>query len=233
MKIFISIHVPKTGGTSFQLMLEAFFGDGFCQDYNWEQRPQFMSEGIDDMTDEEIRNALTDIRCIHGHFNVKKYARLRDIDGIDPVFITWLRDPIQRALSTYYFLRTLNSPEDQQPDWERKAKELTLSEFYTQTKFGRNRQFAQLRHLSPDEYSFFGVTERYSESMDIFQHIFFPDVPMTKIPHERQNAKYKGKSYDVAPDVRKTLELSNEQDALLYQYACGWVSGALNVIDGG
>ncbi len=233
MQIFISVHVPKTGGTSFRLMLQQFFGDGFCQDYDWEQRPQYMIDGIDGMSDEEIRTALTDVRCIHGHFNVKKYARLRDVEGIDPVFITWLRDPIERALSTYYFLRTLDTPEGQQPDWERRAKELTLSEFYTQTKYGRNRQYVQLRHLSPDEYSFFGVTEWYAESMDIFQRNFFPDAPVAEIPHKLQNTMRKGSIYEVSPDVRETLALSNEHDIRLYQYARGWVSGALSVGDGG
>lgn len=101
-QIIISVHVPKTGGTSFRKILEGFYGTGFQQDCAWVPRPSVM-EGPDlQGSDAEIREALHDIRCIHGHFDVKKYMRLMRIDGIKPVFVTWLREPIERAISTYY-----------------------------------------------------------------------------------------------------------------------------------
>ena len=230
MRIFISVHVPKTGGTSFRLMLQKFFGKGFYQDYTWEDRPQFMVDGIDEMTDKEIRSALKGVECIHGHFNVNKYVRLRDVKGVEPVFITWVRDPVQRALSTYYYLRTLNTPENQQEDWERLARNLTLLEFYTQTNYGKNRQFAQLRFLSPDEYDFFGVTERYEESIAVFRHKYFPRKGRIRIPHVQKNTQRKGKYYEVEPDLRRILESSNELDSVLYQYAQAWLTGASGMI---
>lgn len=227
-QIMISVHVPKTGGTSFRKMLEEFYGDGFQPDYHWEPRPSVMDGKELVGTDDEVREALCGVHCIHGHFNVAKYLRLLRVDGIEPVFITWLRDPIERAISTYHFLRTLETPPEDQPEWERQAKAMSLEQFYSETKFGRNRQFAQIRALDRDRFSFIGCTERYSESMSLFARMFFPDREPPTIPHELKNEARKGDKYDMPSSVRQLLTETNDLDFRLYEYGRGWLNGSMS-----
>ena len=228
----ISIHVPKTGGTSFRRMLEDLFGDGFQPDYDWEPRPALMDGTELQGSDDEIRAMFENgIRCVHGHFNARKYLRLREIEGIEPVFITWLRDPAERCMSTYHFLRKLDTPVDEQPEWERKAKELSEREFFEQTRYGANRQFAQLRALDRDELAFIGCTERFEDSARVFRHLFFPSAAPVAIQHELRNEERTGRYHIPAPLRARLVEL-NVFDEQLYQYGRGWLSGALRTMPG-
>ena len=230
LKVMISIHVPKTGGTSFRRMLEDLFGDGFQPDYDWEPRPALMDGTELQGSDDEIRAMFENgIRCVHGHFNARKYLRLREIEGIEPVFITWLRDPAERCMSTYHFLRKLDTPVDEQPEWERKAKELSLKDFFEQTRFGANRQFAQLRALDRDDLAFIGCTERFEDSARVFRHLFFPHVPDVRIEHELKNEERTGRYHIPAPLRARLVDL-NVFDEQLYQYGRGWLSGALRTL---
>lgn len=226
LKVMISLHVPKTGGTSFRRMLEDLFGNGFQPDYEWEPRPALMDGPELRGTDDEIRALFADIRCVHGHFNARKYLRLREIEGIEPVFITWLRDPAERCMSTYHFLRKLDTPPEQQPEWERAAKAMSIKDFFEQTRYGANRQFAQLRALERDDLAFIGCTERFNESVRVFLQMFFPHVSQIRIQHELRNEERTGRYHIPAP-LRARLIEQNVFDEQLYQYGRGWLSGAL------
>lgn len=216
--ILISVHVPKTGGTSFQKILRDLYGEGFREDYAWtEGRPSFMMNGFDELSDEEVREAVKGIQCIHGHFAAKKYKRLRSVDGISPFFVTWLRDPVERAISTYFFLRGLDTPEDQQPDWERKAKTMGMLEFFKETPYGSNRQSAQLREMPISAFSFIGIMEQYQESIELFLHQFSPSTNSIDIPHELQNRNKTGDRYQIEEEVHRVLIEKNEHDFRLYQ----------------
>lgn len=227
-EVVISVHIPKTGGTSFRRILEDTYRDAILEDYDWLTRPKAFSGSTLDASDDEIRDALKGIRCIHGHFAAQKYKRLQEIDGIRPIFITWLRDPVERAISAYYFLRANPSEQslEEMPPWERGAKTMDAEEFLTKTKYGENRQAAQLRNMPIEAFDFVGCTEVYDASMRIFSHLFRPKLPVADIPVERKNPDRKGERYDISPRVRKHLEEINARDAVIHRYAQGWVAGA-------
>jgi hypothetical protein len=219
--ILISVHVPKTGGTSFRKILQSLYGDGFREDYPWtENRPIWMIQGFDDLSQAEIRDSLRDIRCIHGHFPARKYAPLQSVEGLGIQLVTWLRDPIERAVSTYLFLRSLNTPADQQPDWERKAKTLDMLEYFQSTPYGSNRQAAQLRDVDLSRFSFIGIMERYEETIRLFLTQFMPKSSTVTIPHELKNESRVGKRYQIEDEVRQVLLEKNVHDFRLYQAGC-------------
>ncbi|WBU59905.1 sulfotransferase family 2 domain-containing protein [Paracoccus albus] len=230
--VVISVHIPKTGGTSFRQILQGTFGGEIIEDYDWLERPGVLSGTALSGSDEDIRKALRHVRCIHGHFPAQKYKRLFEVEGIRPIFITWLRDPVERAASAYYFLRSNPShqPIEKMPPWEHAAKTMDAEEFLTKTKYGENRQFAQLRNMPIEEFAFVGCTEAYDASIEVFTRLFRPDRKIAEIPTERRNPDRKGTRYDLTPRIRKALVDMNVRDAALHRYAQGWVAGAHKVL---
>ncbi|MGB6326192.1 MAG: sulfotransferase family 2 domain-containing protein [Methylocella sp.] len=105
-KAIISVHVPRTAGTSFAGWLESVVGSGrIVRDYA--DRP------IDPKSEMNVdpagflsrhgaaRQLPTGAMAVHGHFWAKKYERTENA-----IRITFLRDPIERTISHYHFWRT-------------------------------------------------------------------------------------------------------------------------------
>lgn len=104
-KVIISVHVPKTAGMSFAVWLESVFGSRkIVRDYA--DRPiDPKSEMNVDPAGFLSRNGASrrlpeGTLVVHGHFWAKKYERIENA-----VRITFLRDPIERTISHYYFWR--------------------------------------------------------------------------------------------------------------------------------
>ena len=106
------------------------------------------------------------------------------------------------------------------------GQEMSVREFFEQTRHGANRQFARLRALDRDDLAFIGCTERFEDNARIFRHLFFPHVPDVRIEHELKNEERTGRYHIPAPLRARLVEL-NVFDEQLYQYGRGWLSGAL------
>lgn len=90
-KPLISIHVPKCGGSSFRQLLKKWFGKKlykhYFQQYNSLPPKHRLKRGI----------------CIHGHFNRTKGFGIMDYYPKVDQFITVLREPLEIAISNYFF----------------------------------------------------------------------------------------------------------------------------------
>jgi len=102
--VLISVHLPKTAGSSFQHILRREYGDKMLLDF--EDKP------INTPADERNRRAWVDasenacrdfgeIECIHGHFQPVKYLALKKKGRAK--FVCWLREPLARMVSHYNF----------------------------------------------------------------------------------------------------------------------------------
>jgi hypothetical protein len=87
----ISLHIPKTAGTSFRAVLQAWFGEGLHDHYPDHGKPL---GGV----------ALGPGVCIHGHFNRDKGLGVQDCYPQARQFITVLREPFARMISLWLFL---------------------------------------------------------------------------------------------------------------------------------
>jgi len=94
-KALISLHIPKCGGQSFRRVLAGWFKDKFFihyfQQYNRLPPLQQLKPGI----------------CIHGHFNQEKGFGTEDYYPSVDQFITVLRDPLEMAISNYFFWKKI------------------------------------------------------------------------------------------------------------------------------
>lgn len=88
----ISLHIPKTAGTSFRGVLETWFADRLHLHYPAWGLPL---------------GGVADARgvCIHGHFNVDRALGVQDCYPDASQFITVLRDPFARFVSLWFFLK--------------------------------------------------------------------------------------------------------------------------------
>ncbi|MGK7895088.1 MAG: sulfotransferase family 2 domain-containing protein, partial [Xenococcus sp. (in: cyanobacteria)] len=89
----ISIHVPKTAGTTFKKVLrQVYHPEEIFFDY--------AHRG--DVRNKMLTNPKPGVKVIHGHFPANKY----DSKFPDSRKILWLRDPIKRLISLYFFWKT-------------------------------------------------------------------------------------------------------------------------------
>lgn len=99
----IAVHIPKTAGTTFcNFLLDIYGHEHVLERYG---KSQLAVERIKSISDEQIQNILDskpEIRAITGHFNSDKYLKIYPSTKM----IIWLRDPIKRLISHYYYWQT-------------------------------------------------------------------------------------------------------------------------------
>ena len=92
-RLIVSVHFPKSSGTSLSVQLKAAFKEKLILDY--EHDPLGSKAG-------EIASELPPGTCaVHGHFRPHRYANVPDAFRA-----TLLREPVQNLISIYYFWQT-------------------------------------------------------------------------------------------------------------------------------
>jgi hypothetical protein len=91
----VSVHFPKAAGTSLRKQFEALFGDAAYMDY-----------GHDPLTLPYAGAAAfpEGRRLVHGHFRADRYA------CPDAYLMTFLREPVDNLISTYFYWRGFRKP---------------------------------------------------------------------------------------------------------------------------
>ena len=112
--MIISMHAPKSGGTSFKTILNQHFGKSLLEDYS--DKPINQSTEKRNQDAEKHNSSLNflkkatyklkGIQCIHGHFLPYKYHKFKTDKNV--YFVTWLRDPVERLISHYYHWHRVN-----------------------------------------------------------------------------------------------------------------------------
>ena len=147
--VILSVHIPKTGGITLFNLLRKRFGDSLVTDYP--DRPG-------------LAGHQGGVVAIHGHFEIADYLSLAPRARI----LTFLREPLDRALSHYFYW--LNPPKqdpqddplyikyfvDQEPEVERF---LLAREFCNIT----TSFLAPLDH--PEQFWFVGFQETFAEDV--------------------------------------------------------------------
>ena len=104
-KPLISLHIPKCAGRSLHKILKKWFAENFFTHYF--QRLNALPQKY------ELKPGI----CIHGHFNNTKGFGVQDYYPQVDQLITFLRNPLEAAISNYFF-------------WKKKGR-------YNQLKLGK------------------------------------------------------------------------------------------------
>lgn len=93
-KPLISIHIPKTGGSTIRESLRSWFGVNFHTHYVNEE-----------IVSPPHKNKALGNSCIHGHFNRFRGYGVDNFYPNSSQFITFLRDPFEQHISTFFYLK--------------------------------------------------------------------------------------------------------------------------------
>ncbi|MGD8177148.1 sulfotransferase family 2 domain-containing protein [Marinimicrobium sp. ARAG 43.8] len=206
MSVLYFVHIPKTAGTSFRTSASRCLGSAHV----------FYDYGVDSSeTSGEVKRSVYErddiwllhhlanskkIRFFSGHKPVVKYVPLFGVDGT----ATFVRDPVQRLVSDHaHFVR-------------HHGYSGTFEAFYNRSTM-TNRQHKLLNGVPLEAYGFIGITERYRESIELFNHLY-------GVKFEYLEANTAGKkplaTRELDPKDVAEIERLNAKDMALYDKAC-------------
>lgn len=186
--LLVSVHLPKTAGTSFLNILEQHYGKRLWRDYadrplhsgRRSVRARAFTQGVKAGL---FSGALKDVDCIHGHFLPLKYrflARRRSLG-----FITWLRDPVERLASHYHYWLRSYDPAQAGRLHRRVVEEGWDLERFCMSEELRNIYSRFLWGFPLERFDFLGLTEHFASDLDYLAERFFagdlPNLPMQNV----------------------------------------------------
>jgi hypothetical protein len=212
-KKIIFMHIPKTGGLSFENLLHR----------NFPGNKLFRISDYRNPWRNQLENNRDKVKCVSGHFF---YNSIKDlpIDTKDAIIFTLLRDPIIRSISYYFHSKHKYSVKEwfestAYDHYKGNSMTIFLSKnyFYTEKNHSGEPINAEnyetaLKRLHTIN---FGFTERFNKTMKYFKKLY-PDVfKITDYEYKNRGDWYKEiteKEYDI-------FVKNNLWDIKLYNYA--------------
>jgi hypothetical protein len=230
--MLISVHLPKTAGSSFLAAIEQHFAGRLLRDY--EGRPITRS-GLSRNSRALLgwarygvsSRGLTGYDCVHGHFMPLKYRQLSA--SATPQFVTWMRHPVDRLASHYYHWMRVAPPAHASPVRRRVYQEQwTLQRFCLGREF-RNIYSNYLWGFPLSRFDFIGITEHYDTELDYFSRAFM-DGELT-VMRENANPARQEATYIDDPGLREKIEHWHGADLALYRQALAMRQRRLQAFD--
>jgi hypothetical protein len=220
---YIFDHIPKTGGTALRTNFEQIFG------------PENVSPWISGRSELWAERRFSHFKMITGHFQspvpmpATKHERVR---------ITMLRDPIDRAVSEYFYYRN----HVERIEWNKLAifakdhdlytyvklldanRDAAVSNFYTRrfaSQVSRalvsERRILSLAKQALAHYDFIGIQEQFADSVDMFCCRF--ELPLVPQLAQVNVTTSRAKLSELDARTREKLADMNRLDVELYEYA--------------
>jgi len=209
----ISIHIPKTAGTSFRNTLKGVYGQEAVIRLDIELEAPVVRINEQPY---HSRQLPAWARVAHGHFSYPLLQQHFDLPQRDIPLITWLRDPVERVISNYYYLSKRLAEELDEASkglnillkMERRLME------YARDPKSRNRMSRFLQGVPLEDFHFVGIQDYYSEDLEyLSDSLNWPKFE--EFTHNRT-----GKAYDeVSPKQKDEIRALNEEDVRLYEQA--------------
>jgi hypothetical protein len=213
-KLLISVHLPKTAGTSFAASLDTHFRAKLLRDYSDFPINTPQTERNRAALQASLRNAASDfagVECIHGHFLPIKYLLL--VHKREVKFVTWMRHPVERVLSHFYHWKRLGS-QASAPLHRRVVEENWSVERFCLGPELRNLYWQFLWGFPVHYFDFIGVTECYEDDLAYFSHHYLG-------ASVRARSKNIGnpRAYEIDRSFRNEIEAFHDRDMELYRNA--------------
>jgi hypothetical protein len=140
----VSVHLPKTAGSTFRGVLERAYGDDLAPVYGG------------------VRLDGRAVRAVHGHFPPAQFwsaARRAKL-------IMWVREPAERLASYYDFWRRVPYGAGNELHDEFLRREMTFDDFVQWAPIRSEFENLYLQGVDgPDDFDFIGFTERFDDDL--------------------------------------------------------------------
>mgnify|MGYP001074546860 CR=1 FL=1 len=220
--MIISLHTPKAGGTSFKMLLENHYKKGFKSDYIDIPINKPLKDRLEDI--DLFKSKMTFIKrrifkyrfkCVHGHFLISKYSAF--IDNKDVKYITWLRDPLERLISHYYYWQRAYNSETSAPLHLKVIEEGWTLEEFCLSKEMQNMYSQFLLDFPIERFDFIGIMEYFDDDVKFFSESFLKTT-INEIPHLNVRAK-KENEYIKDESLINKIRQFHQKDYQLYNFA--------------
>ncbi len=207
LPLLISMHIPKTAGSSFRAVLDGLYRERLRPMYTLEETaPRYYHRvRLDPRT-----------RCLHGHFQADGFE-----DRIPGALrITWLRDPVERIVSSYFqFQRHPESARDSEFNERIFAERWSLLEFARREEMRRQVRW-YFNAVPLDDFIFIGISDRFEDSMRLFRYLFRLPAPASGPESVNINpTKDPARRYALPRALRLEIEALYDEERHLYQLA--------------
>ncbi len=223
--IIIFQHIPKTAGTTLRYIIQYQFPPtAICELYGSSGSPAQRIDKLQNLSEFQRKK----IKIINTHVGFGLHNFLQQ----PYTYITFLREPVSRAISMYYYYQKTKNP---------RFFNLSLKEFvqtYPGVQNGMTKNLAGIvlqSQLSDNNQSqklccnqesleiaqrniqkyfkFIGISERFDESLLLLREILGWRIPL----YDKSNVSQKPR--DIEGDTLRLIENLNEFDRQLYEYA--------------
>ncbi|WP_187271157.1 sulfotransferase family 2 domain-containing protein [Neolewinella aurantiaca] len=208
----VSVHIPKTAGTSFRKSLKTAYGEEEVVrlDINLKNRRARLNE--EEYEEDFLPNG---IQVVHGHFSPAVILeQFPETSGVD--FITWVRHPVERVISNYFYLeKRLKEELDEAGKGLNILSKMQRSLLeYARDEINRNRQHKFLEGMLLEDFKFVGVQEHYTDDLaELGLRLGWKEVKETAV-----NITAREKPA-VSDETRAEIARLNERDMALYEQA--------------
>ena len=211
----LSIHIPKTGGTSFRNTLKGVYGENAVARVD-----AINADGGVQVNNEEIEpGAKIEVPVVHGHLKWKVWQSHFSAPESGVKVITWVRDPVERVTSQYYYLVSVLEQELDEPG---KGLNILSKLMKTFPEFVRNPKVQNImsRYFGIADLDahmdFVGVLEHREEDLNrLGQILNWPQF------QDHQHNRTEGRPVPTPAEV-DLIRAQNQDDIRLYDQVLEW-----------
>ncbi|OIJ18540.1 hypothetical protein BKP45_19035 [Anaerobacillus alkalidiazotrophicus] len=212
-EILIHLHMPKTAGTTLKYIIGK----------NIDRNSNFHVYKADPERDAILKQLTKkNVACIQGHFpfGVHHYF------SSPSTYITMLREPAERIISEYYFIRSIRTH-----DQFEKVMNMSLEEYHNQNEhmnlqtrlisgyLGDQLTTAHLEQAKQHIENYFsvvGLTEMFDQSLYLMKKFF----NWQTIDYRKQNiTKNKPQIHQLPKKTIESIKENNQLDNELYHFS--------------
>lgn len=220
----IFLHIPKAAGTTLRDIIHR----QYAADEIYELDSQEFVQAQEDFKQLDPAKKA-EITILMGHM----YFGLHEFIDFPATYITMLRNPIERVISYYHFVKKLTSHEDYELI---KTKNISLQQYCQmgrqnmcngQTRFlsgagasaiGDRPMLAMAKQNLQQNFAVVGIQERFDESLLLLQK----KLGWHRAPYYYRRNTNRTNSYsrlEISSETLSVIKKHNELDLELYEYA--------------